>query len=318
MLSRIGHVLVIQDRDGRECDHRQENGQREDEQVRERSLRRLHGSRASRAAGAPDTPRGAAGARRDALPPRVARRGRRGGCSTARTAHCLEGAVFAAAALRVLGFPPLLLDLEAVQDTDHVLAVYQVRGHWGAIAKSNFAGLRYREPVYRTVRELVMSYFESYINLRGDRTLRAYSAPVNLARFDRCRPGWMTTDGRSLVDRRAPGRRPPHAPAGPGAGAPAAPRGPALTGRRPGRLPRGRAMTSVSPERVRLGRATSRSWRWTRSSTRPTRRCSAGAGWTARSTPRPVPSCWPSAGRSAAASRAGEDHARLSAARRGG
>jgi len=111
------------------------------------------------------------------------------------TAHCLEGAVFAAAALRVLGFPPLLLDLEAVQDTDHVLAVYRVRGHWGAIAKSNFAGLRYREPVYRSVRELVMSYFEGYINLRGDRTLRAYSAPVNLARFDRVRPGWMTTDG---------------------------------------------------------------------------------------------------------------------------
>ena len=112
-----------------------------------------------------------------------------------RAAHCLEGAVFAAAALRVLGFPPLLLDLEAVQDTDHVLAVYRVRGHWGAIAKSNFAGLRYREPVYRSVRELVMSYFEGYINLRGDRTLRAYSDPVNLARFDRSRPGWMTTDG---------------------------------------------------------------------------------------------------------------------------
>ena len=113
----------------------------------------------------------------------------------ARTAHCLEGAVFAAAALRVLGFPPLLLDLEAVQDTDHVLAVYRVGGHWGAIAKSNFAGLRYREPVYRSVRELVMSYFEGYINLRGDRTLRAYSRPVNLARFDRRRPGWMTTGG---------------------------------------------------------------------------------------------------------------------------
>lgn len=109
------------------------------------------------------------------------------------TAHCLEGAVFAAAALRVLGFPPLLLDLEAVQDTDHVLAVFRAGSHWGAIAKSNFAGLRYREPVYRSVRELVMSYFEGYINLRGDRTLRAYSRPVNLARFDRRRPGWMTT-----------------------------------------------------------------------------------------------------------------------------
>jgi len=110
------------------------------------------------------------------------------------TAHCLEGAVFAAAALRVLGFPPLLLDLEAVQDTDHVLAVYRVRGHWGAIAKSNFSGLRYREPVYRTLRELAMSYFDDYINLRGDRTLRACSRPVDLARFDRRRPGWMTAE----------------------------------------------------------------------------------------------------------------------------
>jgi hypothetical protein len=112
-----------------------------------------------------------------------------------RRAHCLEGAVFAAAALRVLGYPPLLLDLEAVQDTDHVLAVYRQRGHWGAIAKSNFTALRYREPVHRSLRELVMSYFEGYINLRGERTLRAYSRPVSLARFDRRRPGWMTTDG---------------------------------------------------------------------------------------------------------------------------
>ncbi len=97
------------------------------------------------------------------------------------TAHCLEGAVFAAVALRVLGFPPLLLDLEAVQDTDHVIAVFKERGHWGAIAKSNFSGLRYREPVHRTLRELVMSYFEGYVNLRGDRTLRAYSRPISLA-----------------------------------------------------------------------------------------------------------------------------------------
>jgi hypothetical protein len=109
------------------------------------------------------------------------------------TAHCLEGAIFAAATLRVLGFPPLLLDLEAVQDTDHVIAVYRLNGHWGAIAKSNFSGLRCRAPVYRSLRELTMSYFEDYINLRGDRTLRAYSRPVNLARFDRTHPGWMTT-----------------------------------------------------------------------------------------------------------------------------
>jgi len=112
-----------------------------------------------------------------------------------RTAHCLEGAIFAATALRALGFPPLLLDLEAVQDTDHVIAVFRVRGCWGAIAKSNFSGLRYREPVYRTLRELVMSYFEGYINLRGERTLRAFSRPVNLTRFDRSRAGWMTSEG---------------------------------------------------------------------------------------------------------------------------
>ena len=110
-----------------------------------------------------------------------------------RTAHCLEGAIFAAASLRALGFPPLLLDLEAVQDTDHVVAVFRIDGRWGAIAKSNFAGLRYREPVYRDLRELAMSYFDAYMNLRGERTLRAYSAPVDLSRFDRRHAGWMTT-----------------------------------------------------------------------------------------------------------------------------
>ena len=87
-----------------------------------------------------------------------------------------------------------LLDLEAVQDTDHVIAVFRLRGYWGAIAKSNFSGLRYREPVYRNVRELVMSYFEGYVNLRGERTLRAFSRPVNLARFDRSHPDWMVSE----------------------------------------------------------------------------------------------------------------------------
>jgi hypothetical protein len=101
-----------------------------------------------------------------------------------KTAHCLEGAMFGAAALRALGFPPLILDLEADQDTDHVIAVFKSRGHWGAIAKSNFVGCRYREPVYRTLRELALSYFNIYFNLRGERTLRRYSRPVNLARFD--------------------------------------------------------------------------------------------------------------------------------------
>jgi hypothetical protein len=108
------------------------------------------------------------------------------------TAHCLEGAIFAAAALRVNGFPPLLWDLEADQDTDHVLAIFRMNGHWGAIAKSNFAGCRYREPIHRTLRELAISYFNLYCNLRKERTLRRFSRPVNLRRFDP--QHWMTTE----------------------------------------------------------------------------------------------------------------------------
>lgn len=108
------------------------------------------------------------------------------------TAHCFEGAVFAAAALRVNGFPPLLWDIEADNDTDHVLALYRMNGHWGVLAKSNFAGLEYREPVYRSLRELAMSYFNTYCNLRGERSMRTFSRPVDMARFDRL--NWMTTD----------------------------------------------------------------------------------------------------------------------------
>jgi hypothetical protein len=109
-----------------------------------------------------------------------------------RTAHCMEGALVGAMALRKLGYPPLLVDLEAARDSDHVLAVYRVDGHWGAVAKSDYAGLRSREPVYATIRELVMSYFEHYYNPAGEKTLRAYSRPVNLARFDRSIQ-WTTT-----------------------------------------------------------------------------------------------------------------------------
>ena len=109
-----------------------------------------------------------------------------------RKGHCLEGALVAAAALRLHGHPPLLMDLEGVRDDDHVLAIYRERGLWGSIAKSNFAGLRSRKPVYRTLRELAMSYFEHYYNLRGEHTLRAYSRPVNLARLDG--KHWMTSE----------------------------------------------------------------------------------------------------------------------------
>ncbi len=101
-----------------------------------------------------------------------------------RRAHCFDGALFAAAALRRIGHRPLLVDLQAVRDDDHVLAVFRERGRWGAVAKSNFAGLRFREPIFRSVRELAASYFEQYFNLRGEKTLRNYSVPFDLSRLD--------------------------------------------------------------------------------------------------------------------------------------
>jgi len=110
-----------------------------------------------------------------------------------RTAHCFDGAVFAAAALRRIGHPPLILDLLSNgRDDEHLLALFKDHGYWGAVAKSNFAGLRFREPVYRTLRELVMSYFEQYYNLEREKTLRGYTGPLNLKRFDRL--NWMTAD----------------------------------------------------------------------------------------------------------------------------
>jgi hypothetical protein len=109
-----------------------------------------------------------------------------------RKGHCLEGALIAAAALRLNGHPPLLMDLEAVYDDDHVVALYREGGLWGGIAKSNYAGLRFRSPVYRNLRELALSYFEHYYNLRGERTLRNYSRPVNLRRLDSL--NWMSSE----------------------------------------------------------------------------------------------------------------------------
>src|SRR5262245_47205046 len=109
-----------------------------------------------------------------------------------RIGHCFEGGLLAVAALRVHGYPPLVVDLEAVRDDDHIVAVFKQRGHWGAIGKSNYAGLRFREPVYRNIRELVMSYFEHYYNPEGEKSLRKYSRPFNLSRFDRRK--WMTAE----------------------------------------------------------------------------------------------------------------------------
>ncbi len=119
-----------------------------------------------------------------------------------RTCQCFDGAVFAAALLQRLRYPALILDLlPNKRDDDHVLALFQHGAHWGAIAKSNFAGLRFREPVYRDLRELIMSYFELYYNLHREKTLRGYTCPLDLKVFDRRQ--WMTRDETMhLISRR--------------------------------------------------------------------------------------------------------------------
>lgn len=109
-----------------------------------------------------------------------------------RQAHCVDGALLGAAALRRLGYPPLVTWITAENDDGHLLALFRERGLWGAIGKSNFVTLRYREPVYRGLRELVMSYFDGYFNLDGVKSMRGYSRPLDLSRLDHLE--WMTRD----------------------------------------------------------------------------------------------------------------------------
>jgi hypothetical protein len=108
-------------------------------------------------------------------------------------AHCLDGGIFAALALRRLGHRPLILDLvpELGADDDHVLALFRHNGNWGCIAKSNYAFLRFREPVYRSLRELAMTYFESYTSTEKRKTLRGYTRPMDLSPFA---PDWMWSE----------------------------------------------------------------------------------------------------------------------------
>ncbi len=110
-----------------------------------------------------------------------------------RKGHCFDGALFAAMALRRLGYPPLILEfIPNERDDDHLIAPFKKRGRWGAVAQSNFTGLRYRDPVFRNIRELVMSYWADHFNAVGEMTLRAYRVPINLKVFDRLE--WMSRD----------------------------------------------------------------------------------------------------------------------------
>jgi len=112
-------------------------------------------------------------------------------------AHCIEGAMLAACALWIHGEPPLLLDLKAVHDFDHVVALFRRRGCWGAISKTNHVQLRYRDPVYRTLRELAMSYFHEYTNKKGRLTLRSYSRAFDLRKVN---PRLWVTNGSDCWD----------------------------------------------------------------------------------------------------------------------
>ncbi|TAL47780.1 hypothetical protein EPN87_02125 [archaeon] len=106
-------------------------------------------------------------------------------------AHCMEGALFAAAVLSFHGHMPLLMDIKtSPSDYEHVVALFRQHGHWGAISKTNHAMLRFREPVYKTVRELAMSFFHEYFLDNGKKTMRSFSKPFSLAPFK----GWMTSE----------------------------------------------------------------------------------------------------------------------------
>ncbi len=115
---------------------------------------------------------------------------------TTKTAHCVEGAVFASAVLEFHGHKPLILDLRSTEkpyDFDHIVAVFKQFGYFGAISKTNHAVLRYREPVYKTVQELVLSYFHEYfLNSNGQKTLREYSKLLDLNYFNRF--DWRTSE----------------------------------------------------------------------------------------------------------------------------
>jgi hypothetical protein len=109
-----------------------------------------------------------------------------------RKAHCIEGAFLAAFCLKLQGKKPLVVDLKTTEDDfEHVIAVFKQNGKWGALSKTNHAVLRYREPVYRDIRELVMSYFHEYFDNKGKKNLRSFSLPINLNKFG---DDWITSE----------------------------------------------------------------------------------------------------------------------------
>ena len=122
--------------------------------------------------------------------------------------HCLDGGFFAALALWQIGFKPLLIDIvpDPGKDDDHVLALFQVDGRWGALAKSNYVNLGFREPVYRSIRELVMTYFEHYVSIHQEKALRGYTRPLDASRYTHLNWAWEEAGANRLYHNHFYGR----------------------------------------------------------------------------------------------------------------
>jgi hypothetical protein len=123
--------------------------------------------------------------------------------------HCLDGGFLAALALWRIGFKPLLIDIvpDPGMDDDHVLALYQIDGRWGAVAKSNYVNLGFREPVYKNLRELVMTYFEHYASVHKEKSLRGYTRPLAASRYIHLNWAWDEEGANRLYHRHFYGRK---------------------------------------------------------------------------------------------------------------
>ena len=123
--------------------------------------------------------------------------------------HCLDGGFLAALALWRIGFKPLLIDLvpDPGKDDDHILALYRLDGRWGAVAKSNYVNLGFREPVYKSLRELVMTYFEHFASIHKEKTLRAYTRPFDASRYDHLNWAWDEEGANQLYYKHFYGRK---------------------------------------------------------------------------------------------------------------
>jgi hypothetical protein len=123
--------------------------------------------------------------------------------------HCLDGGFLAALALWRIGFKPLVIDIvpDPGVDDDHVLALYQIEGRWGALAKTNYINLGFRDPVHKNLRELVMTYFEHYVSIHQRKVLTGYTRPIDASRYTHLNWGWDEAGANTLYYKHFYGRK---------------------------------------------------------------------------------------------------------------